>query len=148
MKQRSVSLFIVLVVLAMGSSVAQAADAGGDGMEFPRNALNWFLNGDAERLWSHAGPTFREMMQDVEGVRQAGAEIGNSLGREVAVLDEQVIDHPDGEGWQVYVRTVHLAGAGELFWVLIFSPSEREIGMIMPQSRPAIRTFFPEARLP
>lgn len=117
-------------------------------MSFPREALNWYLSGDAERLWPHAGPMLREMAEDVEGLRESAADLGETMGPTLAVLDEQVFDHPDGDGWQVYVRTVRLAEAGEMFWVVTFSPEQWEAGMIMSQSRPTLRTFFPQARLP
>lgn len=51
-------------------------------------------------------------------------------------------------GQQVYVRTAAHAQAPELFWIVIFSPAERRVLMIMPQFRQTIRSLFPRARLP
>jgi hypothetical protein len=135
-------------LLALAGLHLAAADARADGMDFPRNALSWYFSGDAEKLWPHLGPTLREMAEDVEGLREASEDFGETMGRELAVLDEQLFDHPDGDGWQVYVRAVQHAEVGELFWLVIFSPAEREVGMIMPQPRQSVQILFPQVRLP
>src|SRR5690606_26096533 len=139
------SLVCAALLGLAGLPAAVAAEAN---MEFPRTVLDWYWSGDVETLWQHTSPTLREMVEDPEMLRGTAAEHGEMMGRELAVLDEQVFDHPDGEGWQVYLRTARHAVADEIFWVVIFSPAKREVGMIMPQSRPFIRVYFPEARLP
>lgn len=135
-------------LLAFAGLYVSAAEARADGMDFPREALSWYLSADAEKLWPRLGPTLREMVKDLEGLRQGATVIAKDMGRVLAVLDEQVFDHLDGEGWQVYVRTVQHAHVGELFWLVIFSPAEHEVGMIMPQPRQSVQIFFPQVRLP
>lgn len=107
-----------------------------------------FVSQRDHRVWDHADESFRALAGDPEGMSEAGREILSALGAETAVLDEQVFAHPEGGGQQVYVRTAAHAQAPELFWIVIFSPAERRVVMIMPQFRQTIRSRFPEAHLP
>jgi hypothetical protein len=122
--------------------------AADEAMEFPRNALTWYLSGDADRLWQHAGPVLRELVQDVDGLRGVAAEIDEMMGPQTALLDEQIFDHPEGAGFRVYVGRLLHAKVSEIFWVVVFHPAKREVGMIIPQPRQTIQTLFPEVRLP
>lgn len=134
--------------LIAGLHVAAVADAPGNELDFPRNVVNWYLSGDAEKLWPHAGEVLRELAEDVEGLREAADDIRQIMGPQTAVLDEQIFDHPEDDGWRIYVRTLRHARADEMFWVVIFSPSTGEIQMIMAHPRRTIQTLFPQARLP
>jgi hypothetical protein len=145
---RSGALLCAALLTLAGLYAAVAADAPDDAMDFPRNVLTWYLSGDAEQLWPHAGPVLRELAEDLEGLREAAEDIEEMMGPQTALLDEQIFDHPEGGGWRVYVGTLRHARAGEMFWVVIFSPAQREVQMIMPQTRHTIQTFFPQTRLP
>ncbi len=146
------SLCATLLVVVGGSQAATAAQVQGDAMDFPRTALTWFLTGDAEQLWPHAGAMLRELAEDVDGLREAGEELAGDieemLGPQTALLDEQVFDHPEGGGMSVYVRTVRHAMVDEFFWVVIFMPQTQQVHMVMPQPRQTIKTLFPPVRLP
>lgn len=128
--------------------IAAAAAAADEAMDFPRNALTWYLSGDTERLWPHAGAVLREMVQDVDGLRMIAKEIDEMMGPQTALLDEQAFDHPEGGGYQVYVGRLLHAKVSEIYWVVIFHPAEREVAMIIPQPRRTLQTLFPQARLP
>jgi hypothetical protein len=142
------NLHCAILLIFTGVHSAATSAAADDGMDFPRSALNWYMSGDAEQLWPHISPMLREMAEDEEGLREVAADIEETMGRELAVLGEQIFDHPDGGGWQVYVRTVQHADVGEMFWVVIFLPEQNEVGMIITQPRQTIQTFFPQVRLP
>lgn len=126
----------------------QAQALPGDEMTFPREVLSWFFAGDAQRVWQHAGPTMRELAGSAEGLREDAAEISASLGAETGVFGEQLFEHPEGGGAQVYVRALRHAHVPEIFWIVIFSPAERQVQVIMAQPRQTIRTLFPQVRLP
>lgn len=145
--RRRALLFTTLLVIAI-LQTASAADATGDSMDFPRNALNWHLSGDAEQLWAHAGEGLRLLAEDVEGLREAANDIREMMGPPSAMLDEQIFVHPEDDRWRVYVRTARHARVDEMFWVVIFSPSTSEVQMIMAYPRQTIQTFYPQARLP
>jgi hypothetical protein len=147
-RQRTPLYVVGIVVSVLAAPLLQAQNPDGDAMAFPRGALTAYLAADAEKVWQHAGPTLREMWESPNGVRMAAEELTSGIGRETGVLDEQLFAHPEDAGWKVYVRTARHAQVPELFWIVIFSPANRQIGMIMPQPRQTIRTLFPEVRLP
>jgi hypothetical protein len=137
---------ILLSLHAAGPITAQGTP--GAAASFPQEVLTWFLAGDADRVWEHVGPTMRELSGGVQGLRESSAEITAELGPETAILSEQVFEHPEGGGWHVYVRAARHAQVPELFWIVIFSPAERQVQMITAQPRQTIRTLFPQVRLP
>lgn len=132
-----------LLILAAPSANAQNAD-----MTFPRDALDWYLAGDTERLWEHLGPMMRQTPGGAAGIREGSAEIREALGAETSVIDEQMFPHPEDDNWSVYVRASRHANTPEMFWIVVFLPSEPLIQLIMPQPRQTIRTLFPAVRLP
>jgi hypothetical protein len=140
-------LAVVLLPLLLAPRL-EAQGAPSDGMAFPRELLASYLAGDAERVWEHAGPAMREMAESANGLREAASEISDAMGDEAAVLAEQLFDHPDGGGWQVYVRAVRHTQVPEIFWIVIFRPADRQLQMIMPQPRQTIRALFPQVGLP
>jgi hypothetical protein len=139
------ALLLTGVLLA---SIAGPASRAQDAMTFPRNVLTWYLQGDTDRVWDRAGPMLREMAERPETLAAAAAEILGALGAETAVLSEQLFDHPEGGGAQVYVRASRHSQAPEMFWIVIFWPSEAQVLTIMPQPRQTIRTLFPQVTLP
>jgi hypothetical protein len=139
-------LGILLWILAALPLQAQASS--GEAMTFPRQVLAWYLAGDSERVWAHAGPMMREMAESPNGLRGAAAEISTTMGSETGVLGEQLFDHPEGGGAQVYVRAARHSEVPEIFWVVIFFPADKKVQMIMPQPRQTIRTLFPQVKLP
>ena len=126
----------------------QAQDLSGNAMAFPRDVLSAYLAGDAETVWKHAGEGLRSMTESPQGLRQASAELRETMGPETAMLSEQLFDHPEGGGMKVYVRGVQHAEVPEMYWIVIFSPTEQKVAMIMPQPRQTIRSLFPEVTLP
>jgi hypothetical protein len=142
------SLHVAVVVAIVGVSPLQAQTPSADAMAFPRQVLAWYLAGEAQQVWSHAGPMLRELSESPDGLREAAAEITDSMGPEVAVLGEQLFAHPEGGGMQVYVRTVRHSQVPELFWIVTFSPANRQVQMIMPQPRQTIRSLFPQVKVP
>jgi hypothetical protein len=138
----SIGILLVLVL----APVLEAQET--DRMVFPRQVLEWYIGGEGDRVWELADESFRALAEDPEGMSEAGRELVSALGAQTAVLDEQMFAHPEGGGHQVYVRTASHAEAPEMFWIVIFSPAERRVLMIMPQFRQTIRSLFPEARLP
>lgn len=139
-------LGIVLSILAAPPLQAQASSD--EAMAFPSQVLAWYLAGDAERVWAHAGPMMRELSESPNGLRGAAAELSTAMGAETGVLGEQLFDHPEGGGAQVYVRAARHSQVPEIFWIVIFFPADRQVQMIMPQPRQTIRTLFPQVRLP
>jgi hypothetical protein len=140
------SLGILLSILTAPPLQAQASS--GEAMTFPRQILAWYLAGDAERVWAHAGPMMHEMAESPNGLRGAAAEFSTTIGSETGVLGEQLVDHPEGGGAQVYVRAARHSEVPEIFWVVIFFPADKKVQMIMPQPRQTIRTLFPQVKLP
>lgn len=145
--QWPISLGAALLIFA-GLHLVTAADAPDGEMDFPRNVLTWYLSGEAEKLWPHAGEVLRELAYDVEGLREAAVDIREMMGPPTAMLDEQIFDHPEDKNWRIYIRTARHARVEEMFWVVIFSPSTGEVQVIMAHSRQTIQTLFPQARLP
>ena len=142
------ALTTLLLIASLLFLAAPSGNAQDDDMAFPSDALDWYLAGEAERLWEHLGPMMRETPGGAAGLREGSAEIRAGLGAEISVIDEQVFPHPEGEAWSVYVRASRHANAAEMFWIVVFLPSERQIELIMPQPRQTIRTLFPAVRLP
>ena len=140
------SLGIVLSILT--APLLQAKASSGEAMTFPRQVLAWYLAGDSERVWAHAGLMMREMWENPNGLRGAAAEISTTMGSETGVLGEQLFDHPEGGGAQVYVRAARHSEVPEIFWIVIFLPADKKVQMIMPQPRQTIRTLFPQVKLP
>ncbi len=125
------------------------AQASGDAsMVFPRESLAWFVAGDADKLWARSSPSLRTLMGSAQQMRENSVELQNDMGRETALLSEQQFDHPEGKGARVYVRAARHAVVPELFWVVIYSPAEQQVQMIMAQPRQTIRTLFPQVKLP
>jgi hypothetical protein len=135
---------MLLALAAAPALEAQAVEA----MDFPRQILEWYLAGEGERVWEYAGESFRSLAETPEGMGEAGTELTAMMGAPREILDEQVFPHPDGEGHQVYVRTLAHAEVPELFWIVIFEPGERRVQMIMPQPRQTVTTLFPGVRVP
>ena len=142
---RRALLLIGVFVATVAGPASRAQDAS---MAFPRDILTSYLQGDTDRVWERAGAMLREMAERPETLAAASAEILGGLGAETAVLSEQLFDHPDGGGFQVYVRASRHAQTPEMFWIVIFAPSEEQILTIMPQPRQAIRVLFPQVTLP
>lgn len=137
------------IISAMPSSHQLAAQTNArDGMALPRQVLTWYLTANAEQVWPHAGSTLREMFESPRGLREAGNAILRDMGPEVAVIGEQMFDHPEGGGAKVYVRASRHAQIPEIFWIVIFVPADKKVEMIMPQPRRTIRTLFPQVELP
>jgi hypothetical protein len=141
-------LFLGLVLLLLAAAPLEAQASSDDAMAFPREVLASYLAGDAESVWAHAGPMIRELWETPDGLRGTAEEISTSLGTETDVLGEQLFDHPEGGGAQVYVRAARYSQVSELFWIVIFFPADSTVQMIMPQPRQTIRTLFPEVTLP
>lgn len=135
------------MLLGLAAAPALQAQAD-DAMAFPRQVLEWFLAGEGERVWEHAGDVFRTLAESPAAMSEAGSEIAATMGAPTGVLDEQMFPHPEDEGHHVFVRTLAHAEVPELFWVVIFSPSERRVQMIMAQPRQTVRVMFPEVRVP
>lgn len=135
--------FLSLLVPAL-----HAQDQPGRHVAFPRQVLTWYLAGEADQVWEHAGPMLREISGSVQGLRESAEEISTAMGAEAGVLGEQLFDHPDGGGAQVYVRAVRHTQVPEIFWIVIFFPADRKVQMIMPQPRQTIRSLFPQVQLP
>ncbi len=141
-------LYLGILLSIFASPPLQAQASADEAMTFPRQVLAWYLAGDAERVWAHAGPMMREMAESPNGLREAAAEISATMGSETGVLEEQRFDHPEGGGAQVYVRAARHLEVPEIFWVVIFFPADQKVQMIMPQPRQTIRTLFPQVKLP
>jgi hypothetical protein len=135
--------FLLLFVPAL-----HAQESLGEAAAFPRQMLTWYLGGEAERVWEHAGPMLRELAGSAQGLREASEEIVGGMGPETRVLKEQLFDHPEGGGAKVYVRAVRHANVPEMFWIVTFFPAERKVQMIMPQPRQTVRALFPQVELP
>ncbi len=142
------SLLAVLSV-ALCVAVPLHAQTGGDAtMAFPREMLASFLAGDADKVWERAGPTLREMNGSAKQMRDHSAELRKDMGKEIALISEQAFDHQDGNGAKVYVRAARHEVIPELFWIVIYTPSNRQVEMITMQPRQTIRTLFPQVKLP
>jgi hypothetical protein len=126
----------------------QAQAAAGDALAFPRDMLTSYLGGESQRVWDNAAPALREMFGSAAAMRAAASEISADMGTEEALLSEQRFEHPDGGGAHVYVRAIRHTKVPEIFWIVIFTPADRKVHMIMPQPRQTIRTIFPAVRLP
>jgi hypothetical protein len=135
-----------LLLASFGAPALHAQSA--DEMAFPRQILEWYLAGEGEKVWEHASPAFRTLVETPANMSEAGREILAAMGAQTGILDEQMFPHPEGGGHQVYVRTLVHAQVPEMFWIVIFSPSEQLLQTIMPQPRQAVRVLFPEVRVP
>jgi hypothetical protein len=140
-------LFVALLLVVAAPPALEAQATDGDAMAFPRQILEWYLAGEGHRVWEHAGETMRTLAGSPEGLSEAGAEITEMMGARTGVLDEQMFEHPEGGGWHVYVRTLSHEQVPEMFWIVIFSPAERQIQMVMPQPRQTIVGMFPQVRV-
>lgn len=124
----------------------EAQDAGG-AAAFPRSIVASYLAGDVDRIMDHLVPEMRRAASRAE-LREAMSEIITALGAETAMLSEQLFDHPDGGTSQVYVRGIRHANTPEMFWIVIFSPENRQVYMVAPQARQVVTRLFPQIRLP
>jgi hypothetical protein len=141
-------LFGAALLMAAHASPLRAQAGPGSSADFPRSFLAWYFAGDAEQVWAHSAPAMREAVGDQRGLRQGLEEMNGNVGAETAMLSEQVFEHPEGGGMHVYVRGVRHANVPELFWIVIYSPEQRQVLTVMPQPRQTIRTLFPQVRLP
>lgn len=144
----SVLLGIGMLLPLFTAPALEAQTGSGDAMAFPRQVLTWYLAGEADQVWKHADGPLRELAGSPAGLKQAATEISSDLGPHTAVLKEQVFPHPEGGGWHVFVRALRHAQVPEMFWIVIFSPAEQKVQMIMAQPRQTIRTLFPQVILP
>jgi hypothetical protein len=145
---RRAAAFLFLLLVLAAPPVLEGQDTDGDAMAFPRQILDWYLAGEGDRVWEYAGETMRTLAESPAGLTEAGAEITEMMGARTGVLDEQIFEHPEGGGWHVYVGTLSHAQVPEMFWIVIFSPTERQIQMILPQPRQTILGLFPQVRVP
>jgi len=145
---RTDTLLAGILLAFVGPQAVAAQIPDGDPMAFPRQILDWYLAGDDARVWEYAGETLRAFAESPEGMSEAGEELTGMMGARTGVLGEQMFPHPEGRGRQVYVHTLSHAQVPEMFWIVIFSPTERRVEMIMPQPRQTVAGLFPQVRVP
>lgn len=137
-----------LGILPLVAAPALEAQAGsGEGMAFPRQALEWYLAGEGALVWEHAGTMMRELSESPAMMSEAARDITEAMGPITGVLGEQMFTHPEDADWRVYVRTVRHAEAPEIYWIVIFRPRDSEIGIIAAQPRQTMQVLFPDVRL-
>lgn len=145
---RWVPLFVCLALALLAAPPLGAQHPAGEAASFPREALTWFLAGDADRLWDHAGPEMRAMAESPQSLKLDAEEIAEMMGAETELLGERVFPHPEGGGWQVYLRAARHARVPEVFWLVIFSPAQRQVQTILAQTRQTVQVLFPQVELP
>jgi hypothetical protein len=148
LRPRHAHLGVALALALLGAVPLSAQAADAPAMAFPRETLTWFFAGEGDKVWARASPPLRTLMGSAQQLRQQSAEMLQDMGRETALLSEQDIEHPEGNGARVYVRAARHANGPELFWYVIYLPAAQQVQMISAAPRTTIRTLFPAVKLP
>jgi hypothetical protein len=132
----AVALAGLLVLARPGTSLEPSAERAADSLELGRRYTTWFFDGRVTTLWQQFAPGLRRVFGTPDGLMTFRQKVREDAGREVEVLNEQLIPWM---GSTIYGRTARFSDASQpirVVWTI--DRSGMAVGLtVQPAAAPA-----------
>lgn len=132
---------IVAALLMTFTTVPRRANAQGlpvDSMEIGRRYTDWFLQFEADSLWTHMTPGFREDAGDPSWAKELAARVTGMAGLRLEILDEEYVTRG---GARQYWQTGRYSNMDQPFmirWVIEPDGSASGLGLNPASQAPPV----------
>lgn len=137
----------VLVPASLGAqTAAPQGPAASDSLAFPRQVVKWFLTGQADSLYNHAGEQLKAGMQSPANIIAMMGRLTGQLGEHKSTDAEVQFEQ---NGTRVYIAAVTFSQAPEQgAFVVRYVPGSPVIQGFTVGQLARVKERFPEAKLP
>ena len=123
-----------------------APGAAADSLAFPRQFVKWAFTMRGDSAFAHAGPTLRDAMKSAESVNEMAGRIALRFG-DLQSTDAEV--QFDEGPLKVYIAAMRFSKAPEQgAWTVVYSPSTQVVERASFSPLAAVKTRYPQAKLP